>query len=592
MTTVVRKRFRQINDLLSKEQLHIVNTALILMVPTVLTKVTGQVFNLLAASYFGTGDPGWNQFIIASAIPELLTNVLLIGALGSIVIPILLSAKKEAGQETFLRVYSSIINFSLLIFIIISIVLIISANDIIPAILKTVIYDKNDYPSPEEYNNIANMMRVLLLPQIILGISVFISSGINVYNRLLVPTLAPLFYNIGRILAIIILVPLMNFSPWAIVIGTIFASALHLVIQIPLFLKLDLRYLPVIDWQSKYLKEIMILGGPRIFALSSEHMAFAFNKFLAYGQNGAAALFYANSLSLVIPTLFGYTFSYASYPTIAHLYVEGEFEKIRSITIKTLNEILFLSLPFTVAFMVLRVPIVRLSFGLLPGTNFTLDDTYQVSWILLWFSLGWVFFSGRWFLYRLYYASKDTMIPLIVSIVSLVLIFFLSLIFSNLFSHNEMLAISDIRFSFENLVTRVNSDKNIAGVGGISLAMSVVYSLEFFILLVVFDRKKMNIGLRSLAKKSLRKFYAGFVMLVVLYFLYKTWNVISYTLPDRAGIEYRGSTTINLFLLMMITMIPSFLVYYLMCLLLKVEELKILKRYLNPIFRLGGLRIE
>lgn len=582
MTTLVTNRIKKINNILSREQTQILEAAFSLMLPSLLTKITGQLFNLIAASYFGTEDKGWNQFLLASSIPELLTNVLLIGALGSIVIPILIDCKKNEGNEKFYRVYSSIINASMLVFGFVALILCISADFVLPSLLKIFASDANTALTNQDMSQIVNMMRVMLIPQIVLGFSVFVSSGINVYDRLIIPNLAPLFYNIGRIFAVVVLVPLMDFSPWAIVWGTLLGALLHLGVQLPLFRSLDFNYRFVIDWRSKYIKEIGTLGVPRMFAIASEHIALTFDKFLAFGfSNGTAALFYANSLSLVIPTLFGYTFSYASFPTISRHFVNNETKEIKIIVTKTLNEILFFALPFTVIFMVMRVPLVRLSFGLLPGTNFSLNDSYLVSWILMWFSICWVFVSGRWFVYRLFYAAKDTLIPFVVSLFGLTLTIILSLVFANLFSHNSVYAVSDIRLSWNNLVTRGD---NSAGVGGLALAMSISYTFEFFILLILFHYKKVKFDVKAVIDSTSRKLIAGGIMLVVMYFMYKTWNVLSY-LPDRAGPGYTGSTTVNLGVLTILTVATGFLVYLLICRLLNVEEIKIVKRYTNHIRR-------
>lgn len=589
--TAIKRGFKNIRSILSSEQREILETAILLMLPSFLTKFSGLFFNLIAASYFGTREEGWNQFLIASAIPELLMNVFIIGTLGSVVIPTLISVKKKEGLEAFHRIYSSIINLSICVFAVISGLLILSADAVFPLLLRIVQPDL--VLQPQDLSIVISMMRVLLIPQIILGASVFISSGLNVYNRYIIPQLAPLFFNLGRIVVMFLLVPLMNFSPWAMVVGVILGSLLHLGIQLPLVNALGLKYYAVIDWGSKYLNEVLRVGFPRMLALASEHIAFTFNKFLAYGVSSGvsalAALTYANSLSLVIPSLFGYTFAIPAFTVLSELFEDKDLKGAESVIIKTLNEILFFSLPFIVALLVLRVPIVRLVFGIIPNTNFSLEDTYQTSWILLWFAVGHVFVCGRWFMYRVFYAAKDTIIPFVVSFISLILTIFFSIIFTNLFSHSTDFAIMHTQFSLENLLTRADGP---AAVGGIALGMSIAYTFEFVLMLILFHYRKLKLNLRLLYSTTIRKFIAGGLMFVIMYLMYKTWNVLTYALPVTASEGYFGSTTVNLIILTSITVITSFLVYYLLCMLLKVEELRVLRRYLNPIFKLGGLRIK
>ncbi len=587
--TALQKSINSIKNILSKEQTEILETAIILMIPSLLTKFSGLFFNLIAASYFGTRNQGWNQFQLASSIPDMLTNILLGGAISSVIIPTLIEIRKKEGKEAFYKLYNSIISGLLALFVFASLIFAIFADSIFPFLLKLLGQGQVDL-SPSEIQTVISMMRVLLIPQVVLGLSVLISSGLNIYNRYVVPQLAPLLFNIGRIVGLLILVPLLNYSPWAIVIGVFMGSILHLLIQIPLFKSLGLNYKIEFEWNG-YLKKILVSSLPRTLALASENIALTIDDFLAFAisANSISALNYANSLSLVIPTLFAASFSYASFTILSELFEDNNLEKAQTVIIKTLNEILFLALPFIITLIVLRVPIVRLVFGILPNTNFTLDATYQTAWVLLWFAVGHVFVCGRWFMYRVFYAAKDTFVPFLVSAASLVITVFLSIMFTNLFSHNADYAISLTQINLNNLFTRGNGP---AAVGGISLGMSVAYSLEFFALLIIFNYKKLKLNFKTLARTTGLKFAAGGIMFILMYVMYKIWTTFAYALPTSAGQGYFGSTTLNLILLTSLTVITSFLVYYLLCFLFKVEELRIMRRYLNPIFRLGGLRIK
>lgn len=584
---MVRSNIQKITNFLSREQTKIVETAFWLMLPALLTKITGQLFNLLLASFYGANDSRLNQFFIANTIPELLTTVLLVGALGTVIIPVLMASKSEDTKEQFDRVFSSIINATVVVFILFSAVIIIFADQLIPWAIQLV--DPAYPPTPAELNNIVGMMRALILPQLILGISVFISSGLNVHNRILITNLSPLFYNIGRIVAMVIFLPLFDFSPWVIIICTYVGSFLHLFIQLPFYFRLNIKYYTVIDYKNTHVREVLKLGLPRILVLASDQIGLVVNNFLSIAFIAGPATFnFAKSIYLVIPSLFGYTFSAASYPMLSKLFYEKDHEKIRSIVRKTISEIFFLALPFVVTLLVLRVPLVRLLFGIFPGTNFTLDNTYQVAWILLFFTFGLVFITARWFVFSLFYAAKDTVLPSIVSICSLISVITLSMLFTNFLSHTPDYAISAINWDLQNFLTRGEGQ---AGVAGISLAMSVVYTVEFIVLLAVFNRFKLKIGFRKLFKSLSKKFVAAGAMFVTMYFTYKIWIVISYVLPDVASQVYKGSTTINLLIMTIITVIPGFMVYFLVCHLLRVQELKIFSRYLNPVFKLGGLKI-
>jgi len=587
--TLITRRIKNFQNLLNKEQTEILETALMSMVPILLTKITGQFFNLLAASYFGTTNMGWNQFQLATSIPDMITNVFLGGSISAVIVPFLIASKKQDGKEEFLKLYNSVINGSILLLAIISIIFALGADVIFPLVLKLLSPHQLTL-QPKDLGLVISMMRVLLIPQIILGVSVLISSGLNIYNRYLIPQISGLFFNFGRIIGLVILLPLMNYSPWAIVIGVIFGSFLHLLVQVPLFRSIGLQYRQYLQWNNN-LGRILKTSLPRTLALMSENIALTLNDFLAFSisESSLSSLNYANALSLVIPSLFAQTFAYAAFTKLSEHFEDNDWKKIMSIIVKTLNEMLFLALPFIITLLILRIAVVRLTFGLLPNTHLNLDGTYQIAWVLLWFAVGHIFICGRWFIYRVFYAAKNTTIPFIVSGTSLIFTVILSILFTNLFSHNNDFAISGINLTINNFLTRGESP---AAVGGIAIGMSISYSLEFIALMIIFHFTKHKFNLKNLLSTTGRKLLAGLVMFVLMYAMYKTWNILTYSLPPSIQPRLGGSTTINLTILTIITVFTSFLVYYLICLLLKVEELKILKKYLNPFFRLGGVRIK
>ncbi len=172
--TRLQRRIVGIKSILSREQTEILETALFSMLPVLLTKISGQFFNLIAASYFGVRSDSWNKFLLASTIPDLVSNVLIAGLLGSIVIPTLVTIRKKEGEAYFIKMYSSLLNITLIVFAVVTIILMLSAEFIIPLALRLFAPEQN--LTPKEIDSIANMMRFLLLPQSILAVSVFISS--------------------------------------------------------------------------------------------------------------------------------------------------------------------------------------------------------------------------------------------------------------------------------------------------------------------------------------------------------------------------------------------------------------------------------
>lgn len=593
MTALVRKAIRNVADLLTKEQTEILKTATLLMIPSLLSKLLGNAYFILVSTQLGNGIEILD-FNTANAIPEMLTNILLLGIVSAVVIPIFIEAKEHKGTERFIQVFNTMMTIVMATFLVVSVALMFFGSD-----LLHIFTNLDNYPG--DVNRVLDMMRFLMIPNFILGISMFVASGLNVYHRIIVPQLAPLLFNVGKIFAVLILLPLMDYSPWALVVGILIGAVLHLTIQLPLVRMLGIRFEPSLDLSDEYVQKIFTLAVPRGIAFAGEQFALLFSKSLVSGVallreaggqvitvTGLTVFNYANALALVIPSLFGYSFAVASFPTISKLYANEKYEDVAEIVVKTLNQMFFLAVPFVIATVILRLPIVRLTFGLLPNTAFGREDTKLVGWVLLFLALGLLFTSGKWYLYRLFYAAKNTVTPLVVSLIALAITVVTAVLFTNLFSNASDLSLSAIDwFNLDHWLNRGSAE---AAVGGASLGITIGTIFEFFALTVLVDSKVVKLNFKALFEGLAKKAIPTISMTILMYLMFKTWDFLSFPIDATPGFD--GSTTVNLIILTSLTVGTSFMVYYLLCYLFQVEELRMMRKILNPIFKLGGLKIS
>ncbi len=618
MTKRILNTLNGLRDLLTKEQTQILKVAGMLMVPALLTKITGLLVGLLTANKLGRGSV-FETFLYANELPSFLAEIILTGAISTLVIPIFIQAKEES-EEVFFRFYSTVINLLLGAFTVIALFVILFASPIFDFTVEHIInpaedtclypyyYDKAEFARRENLpltdpkncvnfsgSQIVTLMQALMLPQLILGMSVFVASGLNVYNRFLLPQLAPLFYNVGRIFGVMVLLPISQTnpgdpgSPWALVAGVYTGSVLHLIIQLPLARMLGLHYKFEIDLSISYLKNFFAVSIPRLIAYSADSFGLVLNKLIISGFSAGflSTMFYAQSLANMVPGVIGYAFSVASFPTLSRLYAQKRFAEINDIVINMLNQIIFLAAPIILALIVLRLPIVRLAYGLGAGTDFDRLDTAIVGWTLLFFAIGIVFTTTKWYLYRLFYVAQNTVVPFFVSFFSLGLTIVLTIMLGNLFSHADQFAINRIPLTFNNLFT---AGEGLAAIGGAALAISITAFIEFIILLILVNQVVVKLDFSHLFTSFLRKFWPIVLSGALMYLMYTIWDTFS--LPIDASESFAGSTTVNLLLLTGVTTATTFMVYYLLCHLFGVEELKILRRILNPIFKLGGIYIK
>lgn len=489
------------------------------MVIITLTKLSGFLYSAIVASRLGADRP-LDMFLLANTIPEIIGNLILIGVISAVFIPVLIKAQTNHGEKRFLKLFNTLLNTCLIFFILSSVFLAFTAEWTFPYILNNLI-KPNEIYTDTDLSEIVRMLRLLFIPQIILGISTFYSSALNVHHRFLVPQLAPFFYNFGRIIGAYFLVPLVG-GVEGLVWGTILGALLHLVIQFPLVRNIGVKHKAEIDLSDEYAIEAFKFGLPRMIGLGAEYIANGIDKFIAarFVIGSVSAMDYAVRLVSLPLSLIGLTFSTASFPTLSRLFQEGKVNEFRELFIQLLNQVFFLAVPMTVALLVLRVSLVRLMFGIFGG-EFDFEDTYLTAWVVAFFAIGLALESLRSLIYRAFYAANDTIRPLYSAIFTVVLGVITGILFTNYFSHFE-------EFSFDTFFSGIKyffeSSNGKAAVGGLALSSSLVYTLEFFILMFMFNKYVCHLDFKTLKRKFLKKIVAGFIMGLVMYSYFKLWG--------------------------------------------------------------------
>jgi|GEM_PF-914832 len=599
-----KKRFNGITQILFREQKQIISAAGTLIILSLLSKFSGMLCTALLAQKFGASRTT-DIFNAANTLPELVTAVLLTSSISGALIPILMKAKEFETKENFLRIFNTLLNVSLLFFLLVAIVLIVFSNNIIELANQYKIINPVEPFSRAELTQIGDLMRYLMVPQVILGIGAFVSSVLNVYERFIIPSLAPIFYNLGKIFGIFILVDMLGGSITGVVWGMYVGSILHLLVQIPLLLHLDISYKFVCYIKNKYFKEAINLSLPRIFSLASEQIYMTVNSIIALSliSGSLSAYEYALSLIAIPSSLFGASFAVAAFPSLSKYFGKNDIQSFSAIFHRVINQIFFFSVPAAVIILILRVPLTRLFFGILGG-EFSWSDTLLVSWIVFFSSLGLSFESLRAFMYRVFYSIHNSFLPFVTSVIVIVIGIVLSMLFTNYFSHfndykvKEMLGgakildinfdeekgfpyLKDVKVDFDiSILPEFSIDKfftrgeGVNAIGGIALSASTVFVIEFVILMMMLRARHVVFNLREILHAFGKKLLAGASMLTVAYILLKFWEKILNT-----------TKTVNLMLLTFATVIAAFIFYLWVSYILKVPEVSIILDYAIGIWK-------
>ncbi len=406
-----------VNKLINSGTKTITGAALVVGAASLVSRFLGVIRDRILAGQFGAGD-ALDTYYAAFRIPDLVFNLLILGALSAGFIPVftevLYSRSQTSGEGGKLnandgawRMVNSLINIVGVALILICGLFIIFSSKIVPLITPGF--------NSEKMAETIRLTQIMMLSPIFLGFSNVLGSILQSFNRFLVYSLAPIFYNIG------IIVGALFFVKWwgiyGLAFGVVFGAFLHMLIQLPEVVKLGWRYRWFFDSANSSIRKIFKLIIPRTLGLAVSQINFTAITIIASTlTSGSLAVFnLANNLQYFPIGIIGVSFAVAAFPVLGELAASGKREKMVKDFSQTVCQILFFIIPISVIFLVLRAQIVRVVLG---SGKFNWEDTILTSDALAFFVLSLFAQALIPLLARFFYAMQDTKTPFFIGLLS------------------------------------------------------------------------------------------------------------------------------------------------------------------------------
>lgn len=404
-------------NLLLRQQTSVLSAAMVIMVAYAASGILGLFRNRLLAEHFFSGQEAHlDAYFAAFVLPDTLFQLLILGGLSAAFIPVFTSYLRKDEKEAW-HVASASMTAILLLFLTVSALLFVFAKSASTILAPTF--------SPELSLLTAQLIRIMLVAQLFFALSSFMTGMIQSHHRFLIPAIAPLFYNMGIILGIIVLSPLIGI--YGAAIGVVAGALFHVAVQLPLAMRLGFRFRFSTDFSHPGVRKIWRLMPARAATLAIDQIeriiAVSLSSSLAAGT---ITLFnFARQLYVLPITLVGATLSQASFPALAHAHENGHKQFMQTVS-ATLLSIIFLAFPAAALLLVLRIPVVRLAFG---AKQFPWEATLLTGKAVAIFALSMSAQTINQFLVRVFYAAQNTKIPLVTAMVSTALVGILAPVF-------------------------------------------------------------------------------------------------------------------------------------------------------------------
>lgn len=413
MGNIFKKGF----SILIARQTNILSAAFVIATTIIISQILGLVRQRLLVSIFGASDT-LGIYLASSRLPDFLFQIIIAGALSSAFIPVFSQYLGREKYQEANKLASSLLAMGLAMFLVIGVILLIFANQfsslVAPGFSKT------------QIELMANLTRIIIAGELLFIIGSFFSAILQSYNHFFIPGIASAAYNLGIIIGIKLLSPVFGVSSAAI--GVVLGAFIFVLIQLPLVRRVGFSFRPSISFKTKGVLDVLKLMGPRTLSLGIFQLGtlliVTLISFLPSPGRSYVIFDYAQTLAFAPVVLFGQAIAQAAFPILSK--EKDKIEHFKQTFLTSMNQMLYVILPVSVLFLVLRIPIVRLVFG---ASQFDWEATVLTGKTLAFFSIS-IFAQGLIYLVsRGFYALHDTRSPLIIGTVTTIFMIALGGIF-------------------------------------------------------------------------------------------------------------------------------------------------------------------
>jgi putative peptidoglycan lipid II flippase len=512
----------------------ILKSASIISLVTLCSRLLGFARDIIIAAFFGTGMVS-EAFFVAFRIPNLLRDLVGEGAANSAFVPVFCQYWVKEEKRDFWDLAANAFWIILAVLAGISLLGILFSRPIVSLIAPGFLKD------PAKFLLTAQLTRLLFPYLLLIGLTAYAMGLLHTFKSFTTPALSPCLLNISMIVSVVLAYRFMANPVFGLALGVLLGGFFQIGIQVPALFRQGFRphFLNIrLNLFHPGIKRIGRLLVPRIFGSAVYQLNVLVDTILAslafiVGQGAVAAIYYANRVIQFPLAIFGIALSSVILPTLSRQAVAQDMESLKSTLRFSLRTIYFIMLPAALGLLILTQPVIRVLFQ---RGNFDYYSVQICSSALFFYAIGLVFFGGMKILIAAFYSLQDTRTPVKIASLALLVNLILNII---------------LMFPLR--------------VGGLALASSLAAGFNFFLLYRSLSKRIGRIISRDLSVYFLKVTGAGLAMAVFVLLFSRQAAVYLSPIPG-----------------LILTIIAGALAYLGFCLLLRIERIDNLLRWIKP----------
>ena len=390
-----------------KESKVMLKTAGFMAIATFLAKVCGLARDMLIAAFFGTGMEA-DAYLTATKLPTTLFDIVIGGVISAAFIPIFNSVLKKEGKDEALQFANRFIGMVLLITGLITLFGITFSD-------KLILFMAPDFDL--DTHNLAMHLSSIMFPMIICTGLAFSFVGIlQSFGEYNIPAIMSLVSNLAVILYFFVFGK--RFGVYGLAVTMLIAWGLQVLIQVPSLIKFGFKFRPSINFKDENVKSALKLALPMLVSTWVQPLYTIVNTRLASGiERGVSSLEYANRLYIVITGVFSFVITNLIFPKMSRAYVGGEEDEAKNMLVTSMKAVTIIILPITAVLAVLSKPVIAL---LYQHGGFTYTDTLTTAGALSCYAFGMIALAYNEILSKSFFSMQNSKTPMINAIISMI----------------------------------------------------------------------------------------------------------------------------------------------------------------------------
>jgi len=442
---------------------------------TFVSRLFGLIREQVFAFFFGAGF-ATDAFVAAFRIPNLLRDLFAEGALSAAFVPVFTDHLVNKDRKEAFRLGNIVVNALLVVLAIIVVIGMIAT----PLIVDLIAPGFDAVPGKSGLT--ALLARIMFPFLLLISLAAVAMGMLNSLRHFGVPAFAPVFLNLGMILAGFLICPLFDPPIIGMAIGVLLGGLGQWAFQLPSLRKEGYRYQPVLSFRDPGVRRIILLMTPAILGLASTQVNIFVNTIIAsfLSQASISYLNYSFRLMHFPLGVFGVAVATVTLPIVATYAAKKDIAGALATCASSLKLVFFLTLPSIFFLSLAAKPTIAV---LYQHGRFNFQDTILTSQALLFYALGLFAYASVRVIAPVFYSLGDTKTPVKVSV----------------------------------LAVGVNIGLNLAlmhplGFKGLALATSLSAMVNMFTLLALLRRRIGPLDLNDLAASFLRMLGAAAAM--------------------------------------------------------------------------------